>query len=401
MSTPFAHHRVLIVGGGTAGIGLAASLLRRDRTLDIAVIDPSDTHCYQPALTLVGGGCYSAAKTRRAEAAVMPSGVTWLKAGASAFDAERRVVELTDGRSVGYDYLVLCPGLQLDWAKIEGLPETLGRNGVTSNYDRRHATYTWELLQAFKGGRAIFTQPPMPIKCPGAPQKIAYLAADYWRKQKLQSEADIQFSLAGDKIFSIDAFVRPLLEVVKRYGIKLNYRKNLIAVDGERRLATFRITDADGSVREETESFDLLHVVPSQSAPDFIKRSPFANADGWVAVDPHTLQHPDHAEVFALGDVAGTPNSKTAAAARSQIPVVRDNLLARMKNERLDGAYTGYGACPLTTARGRVILAEFRYKGVLAPTFPFDQTRERRSMWHFKKRFLPWFYWNYLLKGRG
>ncbi len=401
MSSPSSHHRVLIVGGGTAGIGLAASLLRRDRTLDIAVIDPADTHCYQPALTLVGGGCYPVAKTRRAEAAVMPAGVTWLKAGANAFDAERRVVELSDGRSVGYDYLVLCPGLQLDWEKIEGLPETLGRNGVTSNYDRKHAAYTWELLQAFKGGRAIFTQPPMPIKCPGAPQKIAYLAADYWRKQKLQSKADIQFSLAGDKIFSVDAFVRPLLDVVKRYGIRLNYRRNLIAVDGERRLATFRVTDADGSVSEETESFDLLHVVPSQSAPDFIKRSPFANADGWVAVDPHTLQHPDHAGVFALGDVAGTPNSKTAAAARSQIPVVRDNLLARMKNERLNGAYTGYGACPLTTARGRVILAEFRYKGVLAPTFPIDQTRERRSMWHFKKSFLPWFYWNYLLKGRG
>ena len=394
-------HRVVIVGGGTAGIGLAASLLRRDRALDVAVIDPTDTHCYQPALTLVGGGCYSAAKTRRDEAAVMPPGVTWLKSAATAFDAERRVVELADGRSVGYEYLVLCPGLQLDWGKIQGLPETLGRNGVTSNYDRTHAAYTWELLQAFKGGRAIFTQPPMPIKCPGAPQKIAYLAADYWRKQKLLSKAHIQFSLAGDKIFSIDAFVRPLLDVVKRYGINLNYRKNLIAVDGERRLATFQITDADGSVREETEPFDLLHVVPAQSAPDFIKRSPFANGGGWVAVDQATLQHPVYPEVFALGDVAGTPNSKTAAAVRSQIPVVRDNLLALMKSSRLDSAYTGYGACPLTTARGRVILAEFRYQGVLAPTFPFDQTRERRSMWHFKKDFLPWFYWHYLLKGRG
>lgn len=394
------HHQVVIVGGGTAGIGLAAALHRREPTLDIAVIEPSDKHYYQPAFTLVGGGCYPIAKTERDESTLIPPGVTWVRSAAELFDAEGRAVLLADGGRVGYNYLVLCPGLQLDWDRVEGLPETLGRNGVASNYDPQTAPYTWECLRDFRGKRAVFTQSPAPIKCPGAPQKIAYLAADYLRRTGRRESVEIEFATAADQLFSVAAFVTPLKAVAKRHGIKVSYRKNLIAVDGERRLVRFRIDAGDGETREVEESFDFLHVTPPQSAPDFIKRSPFADAAGWVEVDHATLQHRRYPEVFGLGDATCTPNSKTAAAARSQIPVVRDNLLARMRGETPSAEYDGYGACPLTTARGRVILAEFCYGGRVTPSFPLDPTQERRLMWHFKKDFMPWFYWNYLLKGR-
>lgn len=395
------HHRVVLVGGGTAGIGLAAALRRSAPGLDVAIVEPADKHYYQPAFTLVGGGCYAAEKTVRDEARLIPPGVTWIQGAAESFDADGRDLTLTDGRRIGYDYLVLCPGLQLDWDAIEGLPETLGRNGVASNYHSSTAAYTWECLKDFGGARAVFTQPPAPIKCPGAPQKIAYLAADHLRRAGRRDGVDLEFATAGDKLFSVDAFVAPLQAVAERHGIDVRYRKNLVAVDGESRLARFRIVNADGGQDEVEERFDFLHVTPPQSAPDFIKRSPFANADGWVEVDHHTLQHPRHPEVFGLGDATCTPNSKTAAAVRSQIPVVRDNLLSLIERGALAGAaYDGYGACPLTTARGRVILAEFCYGGRVTPSFPLDPTRERRSMWHFKKDFLPWFYWNYLLKGR-
>lgn len=394
------HHRVVVVGGGAAGIGLAAALRRRAPDLDVALIDPADKHYYQPAFTLVGAGCYPAARTVRDEADLIPAGVTWLHTAAESFDAEGRTVTLADGSRVGYDYLVLCPGLQLDWNGVEGLPETLGRNGVTSNYDPQTAAYTWECLRDLKSGRAVFTQPPAPIKCPGAPQKIAYLAADYLSRQGRRDAVEIEFATAGDKLFSVDTFVPPLEAVARRHGIEVNYGKNLIAVDGERRLARFRINGGDGDTREVEEAFDLLHATPPQSAPDFIKRSPFADAAGWVEVDHATLQHPRYPEVFGLGDATCTPNSKTAAAVRSQIPVVRDNLLARMREGTSSAQYDGYGACPLTTARGRVILAEFCYGGKVTPSFPLDPTKERRLMWHFKKDFMPWFYWNYLLKGR-
>lgn len=395
-STTEQRHRVVLVGGGTAGIGLAAALRRREPDLDIAIVEPADKHYYQPAFTLVGGGCYPMDKTVRDEAALIPAGVTWLHAAAESFDAEGRTVTLADGRRVGYDYLVLCPGLQLDWDGIEGLPETLGRNGVASNYDSQTASYTWECLRDLRDGRAVFTQSPAPIKCPGAPQKIAYLAADYLRRQGRRDAVEIEFATAGDKLFSVETFVGPLEKVAEGHGIDVSYRKNLVAVDGERRVARFRI---DGE-REVEEGFDFLHATPPQSAPDFIKRSPFADAAGWVEVDHATLQHPRYPEVFGLGDATCTPNSKTAAAVRSQIPVVRENLLAHMRGEAPHAQYDGYGACPLTTARGRVILAEFCYGGKVTPSFPLDPTKERRLMWHFKKDFMPWFYWHYLLKGR-
>lgn len=398
---PDDRHPVVIVGGGAAGTGLAAALRRADRALDIAVVEPAGRHCYQPALTLVGAGCYPLARTLRPQAAVLPPGVTWLRAAVRAVDAGARVLELDDGRRIGYQSLVLCPGLELHWDAIPGLAETLGRNGVTSNYDPASAPYTWECLRRLRGGRALFTQPPMPIKCPGAPQKIAYLAADHLRRAGRRDAVELELCLAGDRIFSVDAFVEPLLAVARRHGIALRYRTELAAVDGEARRARFRVTAADGTVREEERGFDLLHAVPPQRAPAFVRASALADAAGWVAVDPATLQHPRYPEVFALGDAANTPNSKTAAAVRAQIPVVRENLLAHLRGEAPRAGYDGYGACPLTTAYGRVMLAEFAYGGELRPTFPLDPRRERRSYWHFKKDFLPWFYWRWLLAGRG
>jgi sulfide:quinone oxidoreductase len=402
-STGAAHgpsHQILIIGGGAAGIGLAAALRRADRRLDIAVVEPAERHCYQPALTLVGAGCYPVERTLRPEAELMPRGVTWIRAAAIRIDARARRITLDNGGRIGYAALVLCPGLDLHWGAIDGLPETLGRNGVTSNYDPSLAPYTWECLRGLQRGRAVFTQPPMPIKCPGAPQKIAYLAADYLRRQGRRAHVEMDFCLAGDRLFSVPAFVEPLLAVARRHGIAPAYGTELVAVDGDARRARFRVTDADGSVREDERAFDLLHVVPPQRAPAFVRESALANDAGWAEVDPASLQHPRFPEVFALGDVAGTPNSKTAAAVRAQIPVVLENLLAQLRGTAPQAEYDGYGACPLTTARGRVILAEFAYGGELRPSFPLDPRRERRSYWHFKKDFLPWFYWNWLLAGR-
>lgn len=283
---------------------------------------------------------------------------------------------------------------------MDGLPETLGRNGVASNHDPDTVSYIWECLRELRGGRALFTQPPAPIKCPGAPQKIAYLTADHLQRTGRRAAVEIEFATAGDNLFSVPTFTSPLQEVAERHGIQVSYRKNLVAVDGERRLARFRIIPDTSEPYDMEQEFDFLHVTPPQSAPECIKHSPFANTGGWVEVDPGTLQHPRYPDVFGLGDATSTPNSKTAAAVRSQIPVLRDNLLASLRDMASTAIYDGYGACPLTTAYGRVILAEFCYGGEVTPSFPLNPVRERRSMWHFKRDFLPAFYWNYLLKGR-
>lgn len=398
-----ASHAVVIVGGGAAGMAVAASLLARHRDLDIAVIDPASTHYYQPGWTLVGAGVFDAPSTAKTMASVLPRGVHWIPAAVAAFEPQRNAVVLEGNRVVQYEQLIVCPGLKLDWEGIEGLPDTLGRNGVTSNYRFDLAPYTWQLVQQLKGGRAVFTQPPMPIKCAGAPQKAMYLSADHWRRQGVLKDVDIQFCNAGAVLFGVADYVPALMEYVRAYGIQLNFTNTLTAIDGAGRKATFSVAKPDGTKETVVREFDMIHVVPPQKAPDFVRTSPLADAAGWIDVDPASLRHKRFFNIYALGDAGNTPNAKTAAAARKQAPVVAHNVLADRGVLTGQAQYDGYGSCPLTVERGKIVLAEFLYGGKVAPSFPrwlIDGTRPSRAAWYLKERILPGVYWHAMLKGR-
>lgn len=396
-----ASHQVVIVGAGAAGIAVAASLLARDPGVDVAIIDPSEVHYYQPGWTLVGAGVFEAAATVRATGALIPRRARWIKSAVSHFEPEHDTLVLEGCRRVKYAHLVVCPGLKLDWGAIAGLEDTLGMNGVTSNYRYDLAPYTWELVRRFGGGTALFTQPPMPIKCAGAPQKAMYLSCDAWRRRGVLDQAEVRFESAGTALFGVADYVPALMAYVRAYGIRLEFGRRLIAVDGMRRIASFAVA-APGGERIEEVPFDLLHVVPPQVAPDFIRASPLADAAGWVDVDQATLRSERYPNVYALGDVANTPNAKTAAAARKQAPVVAHNLLHALGKTAGEARYDGYGSCPLTVERGKVVLAEFTYGGTLSPSFPswlLDGRQPSRLAWLLKERILPPLYWQGMLKG--
>ncbi len=398
-----ARHDIVIVGAGAAGVAVASSLLARDASLDIAVIDPADTHYYQPGWTMVGAGVFRPDTTARRMADLLPRGVKWIQAAVAGFEPDAHAVVLDGCRRIGYRRLVVCPGLKLDWHAIDGLAQTLGRNGVTSNYRYDLAPYTWELVQAFRGGNALFTQPPMPIKCAGAPQKAMYLSCDQWRRTGRLGAANVEFLNAGGALFGVADYVPALMEYVKRYDIALSFGHNLVAIDGPARRATFTRALPDGGTETVERAFDMIHVVPPQKAPDFVRASPLADAAGWIDVDPATLRHQRFADIFALGDVTNTTNAKTAAAARKQAPVVAHNLLASLGRAHGNAAYDGYGSCPLTVERGKIVLAEFLYGGKVAPTFPawlIDGRRPSRLAWLLKERVLPPLYWKAMLKGR-
>jgi len=396
-------HEIVIVGGGAAGIATASSLLARNRNLDIAIIDPADTHYYQPGWTMVGAGIFDAAATVHTMASVIPAGVKWIKAAVTAFEPAEDAVILEGCRVVKYRYLIVCPGLKLDWAKVDGLVETIGRNGVTSNYRFDLAPYTWELVRNFKSGRALFTQPPMPIKCAGAPQKVMYLSGDHWQRNGHLDNIDIGFYTATPTLFGVAAYVPALMQYVDRYHAKLNFQHNLVAIDGRAKKAWFEKTAAGEPSSTVEADFDIIHVTPPQCAPDFIRVSPLADQAGWVDVDQGTLRHKKFANIYALGDVCSAPNAKTAAAARKQAPVVAENLTHDMGLRPSAAAYDGYGSCPLTVERGKIVLAEFGYGGKLLPSFPkfvIDGMKPSRAAWLLKERILPPVYWRAMLKGR-
>ena len=393
---------VVIVGAGAGGLAAAGSLLKRDSGLDIAIIEPRNTHYYQPGWTLVGGGVFSRNQTKRPMKSLMPKSVKWIKAAVANFHPEANSVIIEGGEEIKYQALVVSPGLKLDWDQVVGLCKTLGRNGVTSNYRFDLASYTWELVKSLKAGKALFTQPPMPIKCAGAPQKAMYLSCDHWKRTNRLNDIDVHFHTAGGVLFGVADYVPALEKYIKRYNAKTHFLENLIAIDGDAKKATFSVTDADGNVTEAVRSFDMIHVCPSQTAHDFMKSSPIVNDDGWVEVNNETLQHVKYRNIFGLGDGISAPNAKTAAAVRKQAPVVAHNVISLLNNRQSAAVYEGYGSCPLTVAKGKVVLAEFGYGGVLQPTVPkwiVDGTKATGLAWFLKEKLMPTLYFDLMFRG--
>lgn len=389
--------QVLIIGGGAAGVTVAAQLKEQNSKLKMAIIEPSENHYYQPAWTLVGGGEYLLEDTVKHEQNLIPYGVTWIKDYADKIDGDNNHVTTKTGTVYDYEYLVVCPGITIDWDKIKGLREYLGKDDVTTNYTKETAPYTWEVIQNFKGGTALFTFPAGAIKCPGAPQKIMYLAEEAFTRQGVREKTKVVYGNATGKMFGVPAYCTPLEKIVDRKNIDVKYNHNLIEIKGDSKEAVF----ASGDGNTVTIKYDMLHVSPPMTTYDFIKQSSIANEQGWVDVDQYTCQHKKYSNVFGLGDSSSLPTSKTAAAIRKEAPVVVANILALMNKKTPQDKYNGYACCPLITGYGKTIMAEFDYDKKPLPSFPLDPTIERKSMWFVKKYMLPWLYWNRMLKGKA
>nr|XP_044620890.1 sulfide:quinone oxidoreductase, mitochondrial isoform X3 [Equus asinus] len=321
------YYEVLVLGGGSGGISMAARMKRRVGADNVAIVEPSERHFYQPIWTLVGAGAKQLSSSFRPTVSVIPSGVEWIKARVVELNPDKNCIHTDNGKEISYKYLIIALGIQLDYEKIKGLPEGFDHPKIGSNYSVRTVEKTWKALQDFEEGNAIFTFPNTPVKCAGAPQKIMYLSEAYFRK------------------------------------------------------------------------YEMLHVTPPMSSPDVLKTSPVADAAGWVDVDKETLQHRRYPNVFGIGDCTNLPTSKTAAAVAAQSGILDRTISLIMKNQTPRKKYDGYTSCPLVTGYNRVILAEFDYNGQPLETFPFDQSKERLTMYFMKADMMPFLYWNMMLRG--
>ncbi|MGB5031315.1 MAG: FAD/NAD(P)-binding oxidoreductase, partial [Saprospiraceae bacterium] len=397
--------KLVIIGGGTGGIMLSSRLMKTKSPVEVTLIEPAETHWYHPAWTLVGAGAYDIKKTAKPMSEMIPDKVKWIKDYATGFRPEENVVTTANTGDISYDFLVVSPGLVMDTSLIEGLTEALGKGVVCSNYtDPEH---TWDVIRNFKGGNAIFTQPTTPIKCGGAPQKIAYLAADYFRMHNMSDRVKVTFATPGTVIFGVKVIADSLMKVIDRYNIDFKPFYAPIKVDGPNKKITFKhigpkenlcvvnddvSTDASVAPDEIVMDYDMLHIAPPQTAPKFVKESSLVNAAGWLDVNINTLQHVRYPNIFGMGDVAALPTAKTGAATRKQVPVVMANILHLIKDNHLGKKiYEGYSSCPLVTGYGKMILAEFNYKNEFTPDpklkqmLIFDSTKEDWRLWMLKK----------------
>lgn len=394
------HYQVLIVGGGAGGITVGAHLRNLPEPPEVAIIEPSTKHYYQPIWTLVGAGVFPKEISQREEADFMPEGVTWIRDYAETFDPENNTVTTREGRSISYDYLVVAAGIQINWGAIPGLAESVGKpgSGVCSNYSYDTVESTWATLRATTKGTAIFTHPNTPIKCGGAPQKIMYLSEDYFRKHGVRDDIRVVFVKPGAAIFGVDKYTRALEKIVKERDIETMFLHHLVEIHPDQKEAVFEHVETG---ERTTMNYDMLHVTPPMSAPDFIRNSALVNADGWVDLDKYSLQHVRYPNIFGTGDCTSLPTAKTGAGVRKQVPVLVANLLAQMNGAPIpQKTYNGYTSCPLVTGYGKLILAEFDYDSQPVESFPFDQSQERYSMYALKIYALPEMYWHGMLRGR-
>jgi sulfide:quinone oxidoreductase len=391
------HYSILIVGGGTAGITVAAQLAARADAPTLGLIEPSDRHYYQPIWTLVGGGVFPREISVRNEEDFIPAGVDWIRDAVTTFEPEQNAVRTKGGKRITYDNLIVAAGISINWGRIRGLEGNVGKNGICSNYSFDTVNSTWDTLRTMRSGHAVFTHPDSSIKCGGAPQKIMYLAEHYFRRQGVRDDVTVSFYKAGAGIFGVEKYKKALEKIVEARDIDTHFNRDLIEVRPDKKEAIFR--DLTGG-KDEVVKYDMLHITPPQGAPKFIAQSPLAGDGGWVAVNKDTLQHDRYPNVFSLGDCSSLPTAKTGAAVRKQAPVLVANLMAYRAGKALPKTYNGYTSCPLVTGYGRLIMAEFDYNDQPAETFPFDQGKERYSMYALKAYALPDMYWHGMLRGR-
>ncbi|XP_022109965.1 sulfide:quinone oxidoreductase, mitochondrial-like [Acanthaster planci] len=392
-------YKFVVVGGGAGGLAMASSLSRKHGKGQVAVIEPGDEHFYQPLWTLVGGGIKEREASRRLMKDVMPKACDWIKDKAVEFDPENNNVKTSDGRVVQYDYLVVAMGLQLNFDQLKGLPEALKNDPmVCSNYSYDTVGKTFKAIQNFKSGNAIFTFPNTPVKCAGAPQKIMYLAEEYFRQNNKRDKANVMYFTPLASIFSAPKYAAVMADICKKRGIQVNLRHNLVEIKPDSKEVVFAKLDTEPN-EMITLPYEMLHVPPPMGPPDLLKASPLAGPAGFLSVNKETGQHTKYPNVFGIGDCTDFPTSKTAAAAASQSRILKKTIDAVIGGLTPVDKYDGYTSCPLVTGRRSCVLAEFDYNLEPLETFPFDQGVERRTMYHMKADVLPTMYWRSFLKG--
>ena len=398
--------RIIIIGAGAAGTALANRLASRLDGAQITLIDPRQRHLYQPGLTLVAAGLKPPAYVVSTTTDWLPDGVTLIPEAVTAVDPETQTVETADGQSLGYDWLVVAPGLILDHDAIDGFSlDMVGQNGIGALYaGPEHAERTWQAAARFieEGGVGLFTRPGTEMKCAGAPLKHTFLIEDLAVRSGNRSNMEVVYTANNASLFGVPIVAEKVRMLFGQRSIDAAYSHVLKSVDAGRKRATFDTPDGDVEL-----GYDYLHVIPPQRAPDFIRQSGLSWADrwvgqGWVEVDPQTLQHPRYANVFAAGDVAGVPKGKTAASVKWQVPVVEDQLVAAIDGRSGTQTYNGYTSCPLITKVGRAMLVEFDYQNNLTPSFPglIAPLEELWISWLMKEVALKATY-NAMLRGRA
>jgi len=387
---------VLIIGGGNAGLSVAARLLRRG-VVSVGVVEPLAVHTYRPLLSYVGGGQASRSSAERTQESVTPDGCTWVQDSAVGVDAESQTVRCRGGRVYRYTDVVLAPGLVPDEDELDDVFTAVDTDAVASNY-LDHAEKTWQLVESMSAGHAVFTVPRPPVSCTGTTLKPLFLAAAYWSRMGRLDDIDITLVVDRPDLLGVAEIDDRLRGYLDEIGVQVLSNATVTGVHASERKLAVRV----GDDVEQKLPYDLLHLVPPFRAPRWIEASGLADnaAHGVVDIDPKTFRHRVHANVWSLGDAANVDTDPSGGAIRRQSAILVDNLLAARHGGPFK-EYDGYTVAPIATDANQLMFGEFDRTGLTSslPSF-LDPLKPRRWAWAFDRYGLPQMYWNLILKGR-
>ncbi len=413
--------KIVIVGGGLAGIATAARLKSMASSLDITLIEPNlKSATYQPGNTFIGAGLYQKSDVLYNTVDFLPKEVTFIHDKVIDFYPENNQVVTSQKEVIGYDFLVISAGMVLDFEKIKGLEElqemyTVDESSkindffkntmVSTVYNVNSAEQTWKNMQTImeeakkgKALKAIFTHPNTAIKCGGAPKKMMYLMNARLEEAKVRKNVELSLYAYPSKMFAVKEYEEAIIKQYEKRQMLWHLNHNLIELNLKDKIATFdKSWQEKGEYDEDLEeyemiekheyvdiAYDFMHLTPPMKAPKEIAQSEVASANGWIPVNQETLQHVKYPNIFSLGDIAAVALGKTGGSVRKQYKIVANNIISAIKNEELQDKYDGYTVCPIITVIGKVMLAEFDWSMKPTPSFPLDPTQERYVWWLLK-----------------
>ncbi len=367
--------RIVIAGGGAAGLTAASYLAKALQGASITIIDARKNHYYQPGFTLVAAGIKPKDYVISSTSEYVPKGCNWINAAVAEIDPEGKKVVTSTGQTVPYDFLIVATGLELNYGAIEGMDTSrIGQNGLGSIYHSPDAAAaTWQALSRFadQGGVGLFGRPAGDMKCAGAPLKYTFISDDHLRRRGHRGKAELHYMAHNKALFGVPIVAEKVRMLFQDRGVKVKHEHVMTAIDIDKRMATYKTPTGTAE-----QGYDFVNVVPPMRAPDVVRNSPlpwtegpFA-ADGWVEVDRETLRHQRYPNVFAVGDIAGVPKGKTAASVKWQVPVAVNHLVGDISGKPSDDKFNGYTSCPLITRLGQAMLIEFDYQDNLITSFP-------------------------------